>query len=337
MKHQNPTQVDVSVVVIGRNEGTRLQRCLQSVRQSHWGDTRHELIYVDSRSSDDSVASAKALGAQVIVLNDSSPCAAKARNLGWQAARGEYVLFLDGDTELHPAFVSRALYTLAEPKLCAAWGHRRESRPQQSLYTTVLDLDWVYPTGRSLYFGGDVLVRRCALAQVDGFDPTLKAGEEPELCARLRATGWEIEHIDAPMTLHDLAVNSFRAYWLRAYRSGIAYAEVAQRMRLRGDVLWQHESRRDFRHGLLFSASPLLLLGALLWQPALALTLVALAFLYLVRTALRCAWKAPGQWTLCAQYAVHAHFQKIPALFGQLKWRQAVRQQSEITLVDYKK
>jgi len=337
MRTQNHTQIDVSVVVIGRNEGTRLQRCLQSVQQSHWGQTQHELIYVDSRSSDTSVANAQALGAQVIVLSDASPCAAKARNLGWQAARGEYVLFLDGDTELHPDFVSRALATLAEPALCAAWGHRRESRPQQSLYTRVLDLDWVYPTGRTLYFGGDVLVRRAALAQVDGFDPSLKAGEEPELCARLRAAGWQIEHIDVPMTLHDLAVTSFRAYWLRAYRSGIAYAEVAERMRLRGDVLWQHEARRDFRHGLLFCASPLLLLVALWWQPALALTLVALAFLYLVRTALRCAWKAPGQWSLCAQYAVHAHFQKIPALFGQFKWRQAVRQQSEIALVDYKK
>ena len=337
MRTQNHTQIDVSVVVIGRNEGTRLQRCLQSVQQSHWGQTQHELIYVDSRSSDASVANAQALGAQVIVLSDASPCAAKARNLGWQAARGEYVLFLDGDTELHPDFVSRALATLAEPALCAAWGHRRESRPQQSLYTRVLDLDWVYPTGRTLYFGGDVLVRRAALAQVDGFDPSLKAGEEPELCARLRAAGWQIEHIDVPMTLHDLAVTSFRAYWLRAYRSGIAYAEVAERMRLRGDVLWQHEARRDFRHGLLFCASPLLLLVALWWQPALALTLVALAFLYLVRTALRCAWKAPGQWSLCAQYAVHAHFQKIPALFGQFKWRQAVRQQSEIALVDYKK
>jgi glycosyltransferase involved in cell wall biosynthesis len=337
MKHQTPTPVAVSVVVIGRNEGTRLQRCLHSVRQSHWGDTQHELIYVDSRSSDDSVASAKALGAQVIELIDASPCAAKARNLGWQAARGAYVLFLDGDTELHPEFVSRALSTLAEPKLCAAWGHRRESCPQQSLYTRVLDLDWVYPTGRTLYFGGDVLVRRAALAQVDGFDPSLKAGEEPELCARLRAAGWEIEHIDEPMTLHDLAVTSLRAYWLRAYRSGIAYAEVAERMRLRGDVLWQHEARRDFRHGLLFCASPVLLLGALCWQPALALTLLTLALVYLLRTALRCAWKAPGQWSLCAQYAVHAHFQKIPALFGQLKWRQAVRQQSEIALVDYKK
>jgi glycosyltransferase involved in cell wall biosynthesis len=337
MRTQNHTQIDVSVVVIGRNEGTRLQRCLQSVLQSHWGQTQHELIYVDSRSTDQSVVNAQALGAQVIVLNDASPCAAKARNLGWQAARGEYVLFLDGDTELHPDFVARALATLAEPGLCAAWGHRRESNPAQSIYTKVLDLDWVYPTGRTLYFGGDVLVRRAALAQVGGFDPSLKAGEEPELCARLRAAGWQIEHIDVPMTRHDLAVTSMRAYWLRAYRSGIAYAEVAERMRLRGDVLWQHEARRDFRHGLLFSVSPLLLLGALWWQPVLALTLVALAFLYLVRTALRCAWKAPGQWSLCAQYAVHAHFQKIPALFGQLKWRQAVRQQSEIALVDYKK
>ena len=73
MRTQNHTQIDVSVVVIGRNEGTRLQRCLQSVQQSHWGQTQHELIYVDSRSSDTSVANAQALGAQVIVLSDASP------------------------------------------------------------------------------------------------------------------------------------------------------------------------------------------------------------------------------------------------------------------------
>lgn len=332
--HSN--KVDVSVVVIGRNEGSRLERCLISVRQADWRQARHELIYVDSQSTDSSVTTAQAIGAQVLVLEDASPCASKARNLGWQAAVGQYVLFLDGDTELHPDFVSHALSTLKDSTLCAAWGHRRESRPAQSLYTKVLDLDWIYPTGRSLYFGGDVLVRRAALAQVGGFDPTLKAGEEPELCARLRAAGWEIEHIDAPMTQHDLAVNSMQAYWLRAYRSGIAYAEVAQRMRVQGDGLWQHESRRDFRHGLLFMAAPLLLLVAAWLAPALALTLLALAGLLFLRTAQRCAWKAPGQWTLCAQYAVHAHFQKIPALFGQLKWRQATRQQAEIALVDYK-
>jgi acetyltransferase-like isoleucine patch superfamily enzyme/glycosyltransferase involved in cell wall biosynthesis len=326
----------VSVVVIGRNEGERLERCLHSVAQADWHGNTYELIYVDSRSTDTSVAKAETHGAQVLVLVDASPCAAKARNLGWRAAQGQYVLFLDGDTQLHAEFVQRALATLSEPRLCAAWGHRRESKPQQSLYTKVLDLDWIYPTGRTLYFGGDVLVRREALAQVDGFDPSLKAGEEPELCARLRAMGWEIEHIDAPMTLHDLAVNSFRAYWLRAYRSGIAYAEVAQRMRLRGDVLWQYESRRDFYHGLLFTVSPVLLLAAWWLSPALAVMLLGLAFVYLCRTAIRCAWKAPGQWWLCMQYAVHAHFQKIPALFGQLKWHQAASRHSEIALIDYK-
>jgi hypothetical protein len=138
------------------------------------------------------------------------------------------------------------------------------------------------------------------------------------------------------MTLHDLAVNSLRAYWLRAYRSGIAYAEVAERMRIRGDVLWQHEARRDFHHGLVFLLSPFLFVAALWLSTTLALTMLALAILFLARTAQRCAWKAPGQWVLCAQYAVHAHFQKIPALFGQFKWRQAKRQQSEIALVDYK-
>lgn len=330
------SQIDVSVVVIGRNEGKRLEQCLASVTQAAWGNTRHELIYVDSKSTDASVSLAQSLGASTLVLDDASPCAAKARNLGWQAANGDFVLFLDGDTQLHPDFVTLALNTLQDAKLCAVWGHRRESRPEQSIYTKVLDLDWIYPTGRTLYFGGDVLVRRSALAQVNGFDATLKAGEEPELCARLRACGWEIEHIDAPMTQHDLAVNSLRAYWLRAYRSGIAYAEVAQRMRIRGDVLWQHEAKRDFRHGMLFMAYPFLLLASAWFAPALAFVLLLLVALFLLRTAYRCAWKAPGQWLLCAQYAVHAHFQKIPALFGQLKWRQAARQHAEIGLVDYK-
>jgi len=326
----------VSVVVIGRNEGQRLTRCLHSVLQANWQDTPFELIYVDSRSTDHSPAQAAALGARVLVLDDARPNAAKARNLGWQAACGAFILFLDGDTELQPDFVLHAMATLQAPDLCAAWGHRRESKPDQSLYTRVLDLDWVYPVGRTLYFGGDVLVRRAALAAVDGFDPSLNAGEEPELCARLRAASWGIEHIDVPMTRHDLAVTTLRAYWLRAYRSGIAYAEVAQRMRERGDGLWQHESKRDFRHAVAFLLFPFVLAAALWLMPALALGLLALAAGLVARTVWRCAWKAPGQWLLCTQYAVHTHFQKIPALFGQLKWRQARQRQAELALVDYK-
>jgi glycosyltransferase involved in cell wall biosynthesis len=332
--HELPSEsLQVSVVIIGRNEGERLKPCIQSVQAADWYDLAYELIYVDSHSTDNSMAVARELGAQTLHLQDLSPCAAKARNLGWQTAKAPFVLFLDGDTRLHHAFVQHALAALAEPNLCAAWGHRRESHPNTSWYNRVMDLDWVYPVGRTLYFGGDVLIRRSALAAVGGYDPALKAGEEPEMCARLRAEGWEIEHLDVPMTLHDLAITTFKAYWLRAYRSGIAYAEVAERMRLRGDPMWQHDAKRDFRHGLLFILTPFFM-----WIHPLVTWMVLLASLAVVaRTAKRSAWKAPGQTLLCWQYAVHVLFQKIPAFFGQLKWRRAHGKHAEISMVEYKK
>ena len=333
---QNTIPVHVSVVVIGRNEGARLSACLQSVHGADWAGLSYEVIYVDSRSSDNSLQVAAAADAQALLLGDAFPCAAKARNLGWQAARGEFILFLDGDTVLAPDFVRLALAEIRQGNHCAVWGHRRESNPAQSIYTKVLDLDWIYPAGLTPYFGGDVLVRRHALAQVGGFDGSLKAGEEPELCARLRAAGWTISHIDKAMTLHDLAIHSWRAYWLRAYRSGIAYAEVAQRARHMGDALWQREARRDLFAGALYVSAPLLLALAYWQSPALALTLVALALLGLARTAWRCRWKAPGQPLLCLQYAVHSHVQKLPALAGQLAWRRAHQQHRDLQGVDYK-
>jgi hypothetical protein len=53
------------------------------------------------------------------------------------------------------------------------------------------------------------------------------AGEEPELCVRLRAHGWKIYRLDAEMTLHDAAMDRFGQWWRRAVRSGHAYAEGA--------------------------------------------------------------------------------------------------------------
>ena len=328
--------VTVSVVVIGRNEGERLHRCLASVRNADWLDLTYDILYVDSGSTDDSLQAAREAGATSLALNDPSPCAAKARNLGWRHAQGEFILFLDGDTRLAPGFVRAAMAALKNDALCAAWGHRRESNPEQSIYTKVLDLDWVYPVGPSLYFGGDVLVRRCALAQVGGFDPSLKAGEEPELCARLRAHRWTIEHLDVPMTDHDLAVRSFRAYALRCYRSGIAYAEVAHRMNRMGDKLWQMEAARDFRHGMLYALCPFALAAAFAANIALGCMLLLLAMLVVLRSAWQCRWKAPGQALLCLQYAVHSHLQKLPALAGQLAWRRARGSHTEIALVEYR-
>lgn len=327
--------VDLSVVVIGRNEGERLARCLRSVDQADLDGLRTELIYVDSGSTDGSLQTAASLGARALPLDDLAPCAAKARNLGWRSARGGLILFLDGDTELEPGFVPAARAALDAPCVCAAWGHRRESRPEQSWLTRVLDLDWIYPPGPALYFGGDVLVRRAALEQADGFDPTLPAGEEPELCARLRRLGWTIEHLDVPMTRHDLAVRTVRAWARRAYRSGIAYAEVAQRMQALGDPMWQHEARRDAWHGALYACAPLLaLLAAWAWPLLLVLMGVGGAAIVL-RTAWRSRWKTADP-VLALAYALHVHLQKIPSAAGQWAWWRARRRQQTLGLVDYK-
>lgn len=329
--------LDVSVVVIGRNEGQRLVDCLRSVHAADWADLRHELIYVDSGSTDGSPAQAAALGAHVIRVQPLRPSAALGRNAGWRAARAPVVLFLDGDTLLNPRFVSTALQVLqANPERAAVWGHRRERHPEHSVFNRVLDLDWVYPAGDSDFCGGDALFSRAALAEVGGFNDTLIAGEEPELCARLRQRGWRIRHIDHPMTLHDLAMTRWQQYWLRAERAGHAYAEVSHRLAHTATPLWTKENKRNRLHSLalllfIFVFALSMVLGA--WWASAAL--VGLALAGVGRTAWRARWKGGSPLTLWL-YAVHAHAQQIPISWGQLQWAKACRQGSARALIDYK-
>lgn len=327
---------DISVVVIGRNEGDRLVACLQSLAKADWAGRHWELIYVDSHSTDGSARRARELGARVYDIGDARPCAAAGRNVGWRQARAALVMFLDGDTRLEPGFLRSALPCLNDPQVAAVWGHRRESHPAQSVYTRVLDLDWVFRPGRVPYFGGDVLVRREALAQAGGFDDALVAGEEPELCRRLRALGWVIEHIDAPMTRHDLAIRTLRAWWRHAERAGLAYAQVAARFAGTADPLWQREARRNRAHGTALLALPALLAAlAVTSPPALAMALPALGALW-ARSARRCRWKCPDRPALAWAYALHSHLQQVPILAGQCRWWWLQRQGRAPTLIDYK-
>lgn len=333
----------VSVVVIGRNEGARLERCLQSLAVAN--ASVGQLIYVDSNSSDQSCRLARQFGAQVISMHSAHPSAARARNIGWQAASAEFVLFLDGDTILQEGFVEQALQTMQDHRVAVVWGHRREIAPQQSFYVRVLDLDWIYAAGESSFCGGDALMRRSVLQQVAGFDSKLIAGEEPELCQRIRACGRVIAHIDAAMTLHDLAITSFRAYWQRAFRSGHAYAQIAQRFRHTPEQFWLRDAQRNFLHAGVMLACPWLVLLAYLFVPkALGGTLVAaglivcllmLFVLVLLRSMQRARYKSIDPRTLFC-YALHSQFQQIPICFGQLYFHLNHWRARSSSSIDYK-
>lgn len=325
----------VSVVVIGRNEGERLVRCLESIAAMQTDDFAVETIYVDSASSDGSPERAAAHGARVLEVHADHPSAALGRNAGWRAATGEYVLFLDGDTQVHPLFVHRALAAMREPAVAVVWGHRREANPQQSIYVRVLDLDWIYAPGASDFCGGDALMRRRVLEEVGGFDASLIAGEEPELCRRIRAANGVILHIDVPMTLHDLAITRFGSYWKRAFRAGHAYAEIAARFNDSEDPLWQQDARRNLLHGALLLAAAGGLLLSIAW-PWLAGILLAGGLAMVVRTFRRSAWKSdkPGTRLL---YAMHSHFQQIPIMLGQLGYHFRTNHGRPSRLIEYKR
>ncbi|MEI6708789.1 MAG: glycosyltransferase [Methylococcales bacterium] len=324
----------ISVVVIGRNEGQRLVACLKSIKDV---TLPIELIYVDSNSQDDSPELAKALGAKVLSVNPPRPCAAIGRNAGWRVATAPYILFLDGDTLLHPNFLQLALDAMADETVAVVWGHRREIYPEQSFYNRVLDLDWIYPTGIVEFCGGDALMRRHILEQVDGFSENLIAGEEPELCQRIRAQGKVILHIDQPMTRHDLAITQFQSYWKRALRTGHAYAEVSQRTKKTAFPLWQHDCRHNALHATVLTT---LLLSAMILSMITGdvLAMVGLVFAYtflILRSAYRSRWKNSQPFTLLL-YGIHSHFQQIPIACGQLSyWYYRFRNKQQ-GLIEYK-
>lgn len=217
----------VGAVVIGRNEGARLIRCLASA-----GDAAR-MVYVDSGSTDGSVQAAREAGAEVVELDMDSPfTAARARNAGLARLRAigtfDYVQFIDGDCELQPGWIALALAFLEEqPDVAVACGRRRERFPEASVYNRLCDHEWDTPVGEARACGGDALMRMAALDVVGGYRDDLIAGEEPELCVRLRAAGWRVWRLDAEMTLHDADMHRFGQWWRRTARCGHAWAEGA--------------------------------------------------------------------------------------------------------------
>lgn len=327
----------ISFVVIGRNEGERLSRCLRSIGEISGLEGEVEVIYVDSASTDDSVQRAEALGAKVLEVRPERPSAALGRNAGWKLARAPFILFLDGDTILHPDFPALALAAMRDQSVAVVWGHRREIQTNGSLFNRVLDLDWIYSPGLSEFCGGDALMRRAVLEEVGGFDSTLIAGEEPELCQRIRAKDLQILHLDVPMTGHDLAMTQWSQYWRRAVRAGHAYAEVSDRTASGPYPLWQDDSRRNVRRGAVLMA--LIIGGPVLSMLLRDATPLVVTWLLLAALMLRTAWKArwkSGDWVTLLLYGVHSHLQQLPILIGQLGYWRDRRRGQRRGLIEYK-
>jgi len=318
------------VIAIGRNEGERLKRCLQSV------PTGTAVVYVDSGSTDGSAQWAREYGADVIHLDKSSPfTAARARNAGFKrlkqiASDFLYVQFVDGDCELEENWLETARSFLSlHADVGIVCGRRRERHPEKSVYNWLCDEDWNRPTGEVDACGGDAMMRFNAFEAIGGYRNDLIAGEDPELCVRLRAAGWRVWRLDRNMTLHDAAMTHFGQWWRRSIRCGYAFAQGAY---LHGAPPERHflwESRRAWLWGI--------------WLPLACLTVSltfapwgwAVWFIYPIQV-LRQTLRNAGSLRERATLAVFQVLARFPEVLGQIRFTcdRVFRRQAH--LIEYK-
>ena len=251
----------LAVVAIGRNEGERLLRCLDSVAPGGV-----PLVYVDSGSTDGSAEAARLRGASVVELDLTTPfTAARARNEGLARALSlapdlELVQFVDGDCEVFPGWLDAGVRALAEqPGVAAVCGRVRERNREATVYNRLCDLEWDQPPGETLACGGNALYRVRAFQEAGGFDPGLIGGEEPELCVRLRRRGWKILRLGHDMVWHDAAMTQFGQWWRRTLRGGWSFAEGAAMHGASPERHWVRENRSILFWGTLVPLASLLL------------------------------------------------------------------------------
>ncbi|HNR33440.1 MAG TPA: glycosyltransferase family A protein [Candidatus Hydrogenedentes bacterium] len=308
---------NVSFVVIGYNEGARLEACLRSVREADLEGLRTETIYVDGGSSDDSLAVARRAGADMCLGGERRRRAAENRNLGLAHASGRLVQFLDGDMTLERSWVRAGLEAIeAHPGAAVVWGRMREVNP--NVFYRALQLDWEFPEGPSLYCGGAAMYRREPLVELGGFPEDTAFGEEPYLCWRIRnELGMQVIHLHQAMVGHDLGYRGLLDYTRRNVRCGETFAEVASRCRCTAEPLW----RREVRSHLAWGAGILAVLALLLAGPWAARAGVALLMAaVLARKTMEWRWRGNGL-GVSFLYALHTYSSKVSIAFGIVRWR----------------
>lgn len=334
------TSQGYGIVVIGRNEGERLKRCLRSVV-----GTQAPIVYVDSGSTDDSVAFAQSLGVDVVNLDMTIPFTmARGRNAGFDHLLNLHpeltlIQFIDGDCEVVPGYLDAALQAIQQlPDAVVVTGRRMERHRDASPYNRLCDLEWGKALGEITSCGGDMLVRSEAFVNAGKFNEGMIAGEEPELCVRLRLQGGKIYRIDQDMTLHDAAMFRFGQWWKRAKRGGHAYAEGAA---LQGHTRFRHnvkQVRGAIVWGGIVPIIAIVCAVVAIWLPWIAVVPIVIAAAYIglgIRIFLR-ARRTGWTSTDATLYALSCVISKVPCFLGVLHyWRQRLLGRTS-QLIEYK-
>ncbi len=322
---------ETGVVIIGRNEGDRLSLCIDSLKKQN-----PNIVYVDSGSSDNSILAARNKGVKVVSLDMTVPfTAGRARNAGFEHlvsnfSNIQFVQFVDGDCEVLDNWLNIAVdFIKNNQRVAVVNGILYERFPDKSIYNFLCDLEWNSTPGRIKACGGNALMRVIAFKEVGGFLPNLIAGEEPELCVRLRAKNWEIWHLDQDMMLHDANILHFKQWWKRSVRAGYAFAEGTSIHGAAPEFHWVAESRRAIVWATII---PLIILLTLLISPLISFSLLLIYPAQILKITLKS--KLPFKEAFI--YALFSVLGKFPEQVGQFKFLWSWFRNKKTLIIEYK-
>lgn len=303
--------VELSVIVVARNEAERIEYSLDGCLRAVWraqeeglvGDA--EILLADSASTDATVDIARTFPVTIVQLPSEWPLSAAAgRHVALRHARGELLLFVDGDFVILEDWLPEAIRALrADPTIGAVAGRMIEEfagntilgRSERETIEAARGDPEAVPIG---------LYRRSAVEAAGGFDPFLRGAEDRDLAHRIREAGYRLRLLRRAMGTHRRAtgrrldyVTYFRSVLVWSVGDGQVFRRWRRKRRVARDVERRYGDLRYLENYLLAVGLASLLLvnlAAILvpgaW-PALALDVVVILGATALGRARRWSWR----------------------------------------------
>lgn len=222
----NPPWPRISVVVCTYNGGRTIRDCLEGLRRLDYPN--FEVIVVDDGSTDTSAAIAQQY--DVRLIRTANHGLSHARNVGWRTASGEIVAYLDDDAYPDPHWLTYLAATFRSTSDAGVGGPNIAppgdglvadcvaNAPGGPVHVLLSDREAEHIPGCNMAF------RRAALEAIGGFDEQFcVAGDDVDVCWRLRDRGWRLGFSPAAVVWHHRR-NSVCAYCKQQISYGRAEA-----------------------------------------------------------------------------------------------------------------